>query len=151
MSDNTINTTRINMLTSRIGTISLLLSSPCLYGAARSSVKPMGSRPITPQAYIFQEEPGLNQARDKFDAVHLTLDKRTATRGTYFFEIRYDEDFLCPQFFASEFIHGRQHVFISYHLGMAHEFKSISIYKDDLAGEYLMVIFARDRPMETNL
>lgn len=126
----------------------LLLFVPFLYGAAKVVI-PKGF--ISPKLFIFRENPEISQARDKIKAVHLTMANVVATRGLYFFEIRHNDDFPCPYLLVSEFIQGRQHVFISHHLGMEHEFRSVSIYKDDIEGEYYILIFAKWRPVETNL
>lgn len=126
----------------------LLLFSSYLSGASKLAARRSF---ITPHLIVFREGQELSQARDKIRAAHLNLDRRVVGRRPYFFEIRYNDEFTCPHLLISEFIQGRQHVFISHHLGMADDFRGVSIYKDDIEGEYYMLIFAKQRPMETNL
>lgn len=129
--------------------ILVLLSPHTLWSASLARSR---KRVITPQLHVFTEDPELPQARDKIEAVHLSFDTRIATRGMYFFEVRYDGvDYLNPQLFVSEFINGRQHVFIAIHLGLARGFRAVSIYKNDLTGEYYIIIFAHYIQIETNL
>lgn len=129
--------------------MALLLMPHTISGA--SLIRKIPPRVIVPQLYVFQENPDLAQVRDKVDSVHLSLANSTAMRGAYFFEIRHGGEYLSPQLFMSEFIAGRQHVFSTYTLGVGRKFKSVSIFKNDITGEYYVLIFAHFTPLETNL